>query len=1548
MSTSLQPSSSTPNYHPIFEKALKEYKKKTGKDISTHPLAEEINGCSSIEAILTVLQGKANELNQSQSSDERLTKWLTPTVNVLNALSTTLGEGVGTVFPPTKIIFSAMSILLVAARGTAASRDVLIELFERIENFFERLQTHTEVPLTVQMTNVMGKVMAEVLSMLAVATKAMYQSRRKTFLKKLVGRNDIEDALLRLDKLEQGELRTVSAQVLKNTSDLKDTTNDIKDATSDIKDVTSDIKDATTDIKDVTSDIKDDTEETKLMVQQIVSDVSSREWERFRGWLTPPDPSTNHSNACSTLHDCTAAWVFDDDIFKDWESSQSGSLLWIHGKAGSGKSILCSAIVQHLITLRDAGSASVAYFYFDFRDVDKKNCRNLVSSLLIQLSSRSKPCLDVLSRVYSTYNYGKERPSERTLVTCLKDMLMALSAAQLPTYIILDALDECPNTSGIPTPRGHVLGLVTDLVDLRLPNLHICITSRPESDIWTALKPLTSGHFSLHDQAGQKKDISEYVSSVVQSDPQMKRWREDDRKLVIDKLSEKADGMFRWVFCQLEMLRHCLAPSLRRQLNELPRSLDETYERVLKEIESTNQGRHARRLLQCLAVAIRPLRVEELAEVLAFDLDATNAEIPTFHAEWRWEDQEQAVLSACSSLIAVVGGDDSRVVQFSHFSVKEYLTSNRLATTSGDVSRYHIVPESAHLILAQACLGVLLNMDDCVIRESEEGSSVNRSKTIPLLRYGAEHWASHAQVGNVSSRVKDAMETLFDLDKPYFLEWKRIYDIYPGTLCDHRYTTNPLYYAALCGFYDLVHCLIAKYPDRIHHDGRQYNSPLAAALFGKHARVADLLLEHGAHAHVRGNPPLCHAIEFSDDARVNAVQFLLRHGAHVNSGRTDLRTPLHLAADVGDPEVARILLEHGADVDLRDHYGRVPLHLVSTSEREFRRDESGERSIIARSLVERRADVDARDKDDATPLHFASRHWRIEISRLLLEHGANANAPNVQGRNPLHELSRRSLYVDGSLERLSGVKLQNSLSVAKLLLEHGVDVNALDKDYATSLHFASSNGMFEVARLLLDHGAKANAENVLGQTPLHLVSQDERFSCEDPSIARLLLELGMDANARDRDQATPLHFACSHGNFETALVLLDHGAEVNARNVDGQTPLHRLGVYPFPRGSANDNPRLTQLMLERGADVNARDKDQATPLHLACYRFMFETAQVLLDHGAKADVQDADGQTPLHRVSLTRLRFIDVEEASRITRLLLERGVGVNALDNHQETPLHIACSYGKYRIAQVLLDHGAEVSAHNADGQTPLHRVSQSPPHRMDGGIARLLLERGVDVNARDKHEATPLHLAAYKSLSEIVKVLIDHGADADVRNADGQTPLHRAVSQHSDLFHSKHYSPLVARLLLEHGVDVNARDNEQATPLHLASYYGHVKITEVLLDHGAQAVAEDIRGRTPLHQVLLGHQNRSQSRKSDPSKVVRLAQRLLESGADANALNKDHGTPLHLASRLRLHEIARILVKHGADVNAENSEGKSPLQLASRRKGKAMRRLLSRCSAN
>ncbi|KAF8264690.1 hypothetical protein EI94DRAFT_1703026 [Lactarius quietus] len=265
MSASLQVSTSTPNFQLILNKARSEYKKKTKRDLITDPLAEEIRGCDSPEAILAVLRKKAVELNQSPSSDERLTKWLTPTVNVLNALSATVGQGVGIVFPPTQIIFSGLNIFLVvnmiayhvyAARDMAASRDTLIELFDKIENFFVRLQTYTEVPPTPAMTDVMGNIMAEVVSMLAIATKMMKQRRTKTFLQKLIGRNDIEDAMQRLDKLERVELRTVTARVLKTTCDLKDIASGLKGAAS---------------------DLKDDAKETKVIVQQIANDMNTRD-----------------------------------------------------------------------------------------------------------------------------------------------------------------------------------------------------------------------------------------------------------------------------------------------------------------------------------------------------------------------------------------------------------------------------------------------------------------------------------------------------------------------------------------------------------------------------------------------------------------------------------------------------------------------------------------------------------------------------------------------------------------------------------------------------------------------------------------------------------------------------------------------------------------------------------------------------------------------------------------------------------------------------------------------------------------------------------------------------------------------------------------------------------------------------------------------------------------------------------------------------------------------------------------------------------------------
>ena len=493
------------------------------------------------------------------------------------------------------------------------------------------------------------------------------------------------------------------------------------------------------------------------------------------------------------------------------------------------------------MTLREAGLAAMAYYYFDFRDTEKQNRRNLLLSLLSQLSARSDLCCYILHRIYVTHDNGAHKPTDDVLIQCLKETLTLSN--DRPIYIIMDALDECPNTFGLPSPREVVLDFVKELVELSLPHLRICITSRPEIDIRIVIEPLTTRRVSLHDETGQKKDIVEYISSVVRSNVRMGKWREEDRKLVIETLSERADGMcvsicdiivftyhpyhrrFRWVFCQLETLQHCFPPSLRQTLRELPDSLDETYERVLKSINRAARP-HAHRLLQCLTVAARPLRLEELAEVLAFDFNDALGGIPTLNPDWRREDQEYAVLSTCSSLITLVHEGRARVVQFSHFSVKEFLTSDRLAVAAKDISFHHIALAPAHTILAQACLGVLLRPDT---------TSETFVQRFPLANYAVQYWVDHAQFDNVSSHIKDGIESLFDPGKPHFSRWILISDdmdgaySWPDRTRPEKLEAVSLYHAAFCGFPGVIEKLVREHPEHVNSRGGKCGTALHAA-----------------------------------------------------------------------------------------------------------------------------------------------------------------------------------------------------------------------------------------------------------------------------------------------------------------------------------------------------------------------------------------------------------------------------------------------------------------------------------------------------------------------------------------------------------------------------------------------------------------------------------------------------------------------------------------------------------------------------------------------
>jgi ankyrin repeat protein len=737
------------------------------------------------------------------------------------------------------------------------------------------------------------------------------------------------------------------------------------------------------------------------------------------------------------------------------------------------------------------GLATLAIFYCDFRDTNKQDARNLLSSILIQLCQQSDKFSQVLSSMYSTHGNGSRVPSTDALLGCLKAMLALQGQATL--YVVLDAIDECPNSPGLLTRREEVLEIVKELIDLKLPHLCFCVTSRPEIDIRHVLEPLNPYNVSLHNQHGQKEDLERYVKSVVHSDREMRNWPEDVKKLVINTLATKSSGMyvikmvvmrridfpchdfrFRWAYCQLETLRWCPLRDIPSALKELPRTLDRTYERILQDIPERMQ-RDAHRIIQWLTVSSRPMRVDELAEVFAINFDAETSGIPQFDPSWRPSNAETAVLSACSTLVSVVNDGSGKVVQFAHFSVKEYLTSDRI-TNSAPVYHFHVLPNPAHTLLSKACLSVLLQLDYSI--------DDTKIRNFPLASYAAKHWMDHARFEDVSSHIRHGMDILFDRSKPHLAAWIWLFEVGRYNRSPHPTLPDaaPLYYAALCGIHILVERLLDAHSQDVNSRGGLYRTPLFAALGKEHPDISLLLLERGADVESRDRSGHTALYMSSSRGYSEVVRSLIDRGANLNTGCEDQDddfnyvkwTPLFVASKNGRLEVAKMLLEHGADVNHQDSYGK-------------------------------------------SPLHIASRHSSTDLALLLLNHGANHNALDTRERDALHFASS-----------------EGQVAVVTLLLKYGMNLDTRSQSGSIPLHYAAMRGQLEVLQLLLDYGTDVNTQNIYRWTALHLSAWNGHLQ-----IAEVLLTLGADLHAQTDQGETPFQLALRKGHTQVARLLLE-------------------------------------------------------------------------------------------------------------------------------------------------------------------------------------------------------------------------------------------------------------------------------------------------------------------------------------------------------------------------------------------------------------------------
>ena len=539
--------------------------------------------------------------------------------------------------------------------------------------------------------------------------------------------------------------------------------------------------------------------------------------------------------------------------------------------------------------------------------------------------------------------------------------------------------------------------------------------------------------------------------------------------------------------CQIETLRRCFPPSIRRSLDGLPKTLDETYERILLEIDEEKQV-YANRLFQCLAVSIRPLYIEELADLFAV---LPNAELtPGFDVSWRPEDPEAFILSSCSTLVTIVNTRDGRIVQFAHFSVKEYLTSERIATLA-PVSSFQVLPKPAHTLLARACLGVLLQLDYSTDKTNIED--------FPLAQYAARHWVDHACFEDVSSHISDGMDRLLDKDRPHLAAWLWIYNIDDEDHIYYRdiYTVHPkqpdavpLYYAALCGFRGLVERLLYLHPQDLDAEGGVCGTPLGAALHKGHLDIALFLLEHGASGEKRGKAGQTGLYIASSRGYAEIVRTLIYRGANLNAECNDWdeesneveRSPLHATSSNGRLGVARVLLEYGANVNHPDSGGRSALHIASRCSTDD----------FVRLLLNQGANPSALDGSNETALHYASFDGGPGTVRLLLDHGLDVNARSKCGWNPFHD-GPDDVESEGWTP-LHYAATGRSVEVVQLLLDHGADVNARDNCHWTALHLAACHGFFDVVNTLLGRGANPYSRTIKGNTPFEVTKNVKHCS----------------------------------------------------------------------------------------------------------------------------------------------------------------------------------------------------------------------------------------------------------------------------------------------------------------------------------------------------------------------------------------------------------------------------------------------------------------------
>lgn len=854
------------------------------------------------------------------------------------------------------------------------------------------------------------------------------------------------------------------------------------------------------------SKLEQDIEHVNANIQDLHSKLDSIEREAskvraLRRWLSAPDPSINLDAALRKREPGTGQWLLNDHSYERWRSGESASL-WLHGKAGCCKTVMCSSTIENVqdYVASNPGD-SLAYFYFSFQETDKQLYRQMLLSIVEQLY-RKYPSVPELESAHEQHR----TPS----IDVLETSVAALSRQRQRTFIIIDALDECP-LDGLESRREETISGLSKLQ----PAMHkssLLIFSRPEPDIRDFINTLGAKSLAL-DRSAVNEDIMLYVTNEIARNTKLQKLPEATRQLIIRTFESKAGAMFRWAFCQLQelkMLRSLRPKYVQDALENLPATLDETYERILCQIHPRYRD-EAFTALRWLCCAERVLSLAELSEACIVD----PAAVPCVDEE-NWTPAEE-LLDILSTLVTRGGDSDEEPksdyterqnvydhdsVRLAHFSVKEYLVSGRILDSKANDFAVSI-PEG-HRFLAQSSIACLLHGAD----NPDLSGNDSPTKSQLLLDYATSYWDTHQRAYEHSScPYSTGLETPFLRSQKALTFWissapehlGRYGGVHLASLKDELASLQSglgtgLYFASVTGLPRTIQTMVER-------------GELDNIVCGAYGDTIDAAMAYG-HPHAAG--------------------ILLRYGALRLYPRGEASLALNLAAEKGCLEVATLLIDHKVDVNA---YAGVAYWW----------------SRIAHGR-------------GISPLQAALIGSHEAVAQLLIESGADVNL--IHGGEPFYHYTRITMPILHAATNCSA-------RMIGLLLDNGADINCYDNG-TTALLLAMRRNDLGTVRYLITRGARVNSTGpyTLSHAPLLLASIEGRSE-----VAEVLLQAGADPNpARRRIQRpspTPLHFAIMNGDVQMTRLLIVLGCRHGCIG-EKQRQCDRVGFAQPSRYGARD------------------------------------------------------------------------------------------------------------------------------------------------------------------------------------------------------------------------------------------------------------------------------------------------------------------------------------------------------------------------------------------